>query len=155
MVILGWGTTLNVFESPTTLKRPNIKIYLMSSGEATTPLWKCQGQKSKKAILDFGPRDLNYSCPHYCCLCCHCLHWRRLLRHLSSSLFVFFAVSLLRCSFLHCPSFSLFFSSLFVFFAVCFIHCSFLCCSFSSSFVLFTVCLLRHWYRVIKRDCDL
>ena len=38
MVIPGWGTTLNVFKSPTTLKRPNIKIYLMSSGEATTPL---------------------------------------------------------------------------------------------------------------------
>ena len=45
MVIIGWGTTLNVFESLTTLKRPNIKIYLMSSGKATTPLWRHRGQK--------------------------------------------------------------------------------------------------------------
>ena len=45
VVIIGWGTTPNVFESPTTLKRPNIKIYLMSSGGATTPLWRHRGQK--------------------------------------------------------------------------------------------------------------
>jgi len=52
-----WETTLNVFESPTTLKRPNIKIYLMSSGEATTPLWKCQGSTGPYWFPTHRPRQ--------------------------------------------------------------------------------------------------
>ena len=73
-VILGWATTLNVFESLTTPKRSNIKTYSMSSGEAMTLQRSRRGlyqivRKQKVSLLGSVALTIRLQLIGYCTVC--------------------------------------------------------------------------------------